>query len=610
MASYVTPKVEFSIDPLSDTTPAWTDITQYVQYSNWFSGKQKDLDGPEAGGAQFVLKNLQRRFEPEYTAGAYYPNIKPGRRFRITLTSGGVNYAQGVYYAREWKVDYPDRGSAYSTVTVSCSDGFWRLANDTLPTLSPPASETYSDVVAHDNPVAFYHLADPAGTKMTADTGPEGFYRSGVALGGTTNPVLGDDAPAPIFASGSYARAKLDDSAIFADAGQFTMECVARDLDGNSDGLLALPWNTANGVHQAELRWGTGTLNLSATGGSAASYPGPHHFCGTWDGSVYQIYVDGVLNVSATFPFTLLAADTSDFLYIHTTNSSKAGMNASTIISSAAFYDYALTAQQVSEHATAALSRGYPAQTAGTRVAALATDPLWSTAGIPAGTITVAPRFQHGQATIDEIVDATNAELPGSIFYFNDAGNPAYASLEDTWTSSATFGDGPGEVDYDQIDLAYDDDLYNTANVSGEGLDGATRTDTQSISDYGVRGVDQTSLPITSNVDARLLAQTYVDRFSQPMFRCESISLNGADPQQRLHILQREVGDTIRVRRRGEGGTPIDIITRILRKEKSLDVNGDLRCTWSLARGFNATLAQWHLNVTGFGELGQTTTLA
>ena len=123
----------------------------------------------------------------------------------------------------------------------------------------------------------------------------------------------------------------------------------------------------------------------------------------------------------------------------------------------------------------------------------------------------------------------------------------------------------------------------------------------------GNRGIDQTSLPLAFQSDAALLAQTYVDRFSTPAFRCESLTLNGKDQPARTQILTREIGDVIRVKRRGEGGVPIDIITRILGKSKSIDVHGNLVCTWSLARGFNASVSGWRVGVTGFSEVGQTT---
>src|SRR5205823_11385210 len=54
--------------------------------------------------------------------------------------------------------------------------------------------------------------------------------------------------------------------------------------------------------------------------------------------------------------------------------------------------------------------------------------------------------------------------------------------------------------------------------------------------------------------------------------------------------------------RRGAGGTPIDVITRILGKSKSFDPDGNLVCTWALARGFNAADGAWHLGITGFGR--------
>jgi hypothetical protein len=39
-------------------------------------------------------------------------------------------------------------------------------------------------------------------------------------------------------------------------------------------------------------------------------------------------------------------------------------------------------------------------------------------------------------------------------------------------------------------------------------------------------------------------------------------------------------------------------------------MHGHLTCTWRLARGWNAADGLWHLGITGFSELDQTTTLA
>jgi hypothetical protein len=63
--------------------------------------------------------------------------------------------------------------------------------------------------------------------------------------------------------------------------------------------------------------------------------------------------------------------------------------------------------------------------------------------------------------------------------------------------------------------------------------------------------------------------------FSQPMLRVTSITLNGADKAARTQLLNRDIADTIRVRRRGDTTQPIDIVTRIL-AQKRIDVHGNL----------------------------------
>lgn len=608
MPNYLTRKVEFSVDPLSDTTPSWTDVTQYVQAVEWGGGVTKDTDSPQAGGATITLKNMQRRFEPDYTAGAYYPNIVPGRRFRLTMNG----QLQGIYYAREWKVEYPDPSLGYSVVTVACSDGFWRLAQDRTAYMAPPSAESLADVILSDDPFAFYKLDETQGKTLAAAVGPEGTYRGNFSLG-AASPVLGDGGTAVTLTDNGYARAKLDDESVWFDAGQMTAECVVTRQNNLTGDFVTGPYDTTAASGSFGLSYfGFYIYNVGAvlrgagwSGGNLGA--GTYHLAVTYDGSKVSGYINGVLDGVDTAAGNIINPDANEFIYVGRAQNHMSTVAGTDTISHAAFYTQALSADRIAAHAAAALSRGYTTQTAGTRIAALSADPLWSTGGIPAGSITNAPTFQHGQPVLDEIVSAHGTELPGSVFYFNDNGDPAYHTLLETWTPAATFGDTPAEIPYDEIDLAYDDDLFNTATVSGPGLAGATATNTQSLSDYGNRGIDQSSLPITSQADANLIAQTYVDRFSTPQFRVESISLNGANASARSQILTREIGDVIRVKRRGEGGVPIDVITRILGKSKSVDVHGDLRCTWSLARGFNASQAFWRVGVAGYSEVGQTT---
>ena len=208
MPNYCTPIVEYSLDPLSVTTPTWIDVTRFTQSVSWFAGTSEDLDQPQNGGCTIVLKNGDRRWEPDYSGSPYYPSVVPLRRFRISIVADGATLRQGIGYVREWSIDYP-AGTAYSTATATCTDGFALLSLYTLPTLTPPTAATYADVVDADSPWGHWPLDDTSGKTMRAITGPEGTYKGNVTRGVQPNPVVGDASPAPLFASGSnhYGRA-------------------------------------------------------------------------------------------------------------------------------------------------------------------------------------------------------------------------------------------------------------------------------------------------------------------------------------------------------------------------------------------------------------------
>lgn len=619
MATYCQPRLEFSPDPLSVTSPVYQDVTSYVISASWGNGQQRELDDPQAGQAVFVLKNLHRDFEPEYAGGRFAGNIVPLRRFRWTIIADGVSHPQGVWYATSFQVDYPDRGAAYSTVTVTCTDGFALLSLATLPQLVPPIAESYGDVVDADQPIYHWPLDELNGRRMSATGGGEGQYKGAVTLN-QPNPVLGEATGAVTFASGfNYGRVVPDDVAVWHDSAQLTMEAVTTYGGTGAHGIVAGPAETGsfgspptfqlviNASNQLEAT--VSTSGVSNADAKAALSAGSHHVAATYDGGVLRLYIDGVQVATDSNANNVVNPASGGVILVGGQSSGLAIATTTLTVSHVAVYDYALSSVQVATHAAAATSRGYPQATAGSRIAALATNALWSTAAIPAGQITVTPRMQHGQPVIDEIVEAVRAEHPIGLFYFNDVGNPAYAAWEYDTTIQTILGDTAGEVPYDDLALVYDDEVYNTSTVSRDGGDGQTASDTASITQYGARGQDESSLIVAFDADAQLIAQTIVDRFGRPMQRFENVTLNGSDARARTQILAREIGDTIRIKRRGEGGTAIDVVTPILAKQKTLDVHGDLRCTWTLARGFPGAAQVWRIGQAGYSELGVTTIL-
>lgn len=79
---------------------AWTDVTPYARSFFIARGRQHELNRFEAGKASVTLDNLDRRFDPEFAASPYAPNIKPMRRLRISsllyatevVKDGATNY--------------------------------------------------------------------------------------------------------------------------------------------------------------------------------------------------------------------------------------------------------------------------------------------------------------------------------------------------------------------------------------------------------------------------------------------------------------------------------------------------------------------------------------
>src|SRR5262245_23442648 len=101
-------------------------ITTYVRGASTHRGAQRELDRVEAGTATMTLNNRDGRFTPFLASGAYYANILPMRRIRITATWSAVDYPVFYGFVERWPVVFP--GDTDTEVTVSLVDGFTIIA--------------------------------------------------------------------------------------------------------------------------------------------------------------------------------------------------------------------------------------------------------------------------------------------------------------------------------------------------------------------------------------------------------------------------------------------------------------------------------------------------
>lgn len=123
-------EVAFTSDSL-DTTPTWVNITSYVRSGSVRSGRTNELDEYQTGSCSLTLDNRTRRFDPLYTAGPYYGNLKARRLCRISATYGATTYQLFQGHVSGWKLA-PDI-SGDSICEIEGYDGLSYLAGVDLP---------------------------------------------------------------------------------------------------------------------------------------------------------------------------------------------------------------------------------------------------------------------------------------------------------------------------------------------------------------------------------------------------------------------------------------------------------------------------------------------
>ena len=120
----------------------FTDVTNKTLSVSTSRGRSRDLDAFTTGTATILLDNLDAGFDPTNASGAYFGGIEPLMAVVIDATTdGGSNYYDiFTGFVNTWLVNYPN--SADSTVSVTCSDAFMKLANTQLNSASISSANT------------------------------------------------------------------------------------------------------------------------------------------------------------------------------------------------------------------------------------------------------------------------------------------------------------------------------------------------------------------------------------------------------------------------------------------------------------------------------------
>lgn len=141
---------------------AWTDVSAYLRTDSLSirRGRSDELQTSQVGTMSCVLRNSDRRFEPLYTSGAYFPNVVPMRRIRISATWNAVTYRLFTGLITAWTPRY-DPHTGDEVVDVDAYDYLGFLATVRAP-MSPIASGRLAGTVINRvlNDAAWAGVAD------------------------------------------------------------------------------------------------------------------------------------------------------------------------------------------------------------------------------------------------------------------------------------------------------------------------------------------------------------------------------------------------------------------------------------------------------------------
>ena len=114
-------------DDVFETSPTWTEVTQYVREFSVKRGRSHVLDRMQAGKATVTFSNNDSRFSPENTSGPYSPDVRVMTPIRIRAEYNSTTYD----LFRGFVVSWPPRTSRTkdNVVPAQCIDGFRLLAS-------------------------------------------------------------------------------------------------------------------------------------------------------------------------------------------------------------------------------------------------------------------------------------------------------------------------------------------------------------------------------------------------------------------------------------------------------------------------------------------------
>ena len=139
---------------------------------------------------------------------------------------------------------------------------------------------------------------------------------------------------------------------------------------------------------------------------------------------------------------------------------------------------------------------------------------------------------------------------------FTDRITASFASI------SATFSDTGSDIPYASLSVLYGQEfLYNRISTQTETGTVQNANDTTSQDEFGITTLALSDLLLADDSAALTLANTLLDRYSQPVYRFDdlAVSMNRITSGQRADVLDLEIGDVVEITRTYATGSPASV---------------------------------------------------
>lgn len=531
-------------------------------------------------------------------------------------TAPGVWYSTFSGFVERWPAQYTDAGSRGEVVPTAV-DAFGLLSQYTL-------NDAFAEEVNGHSPRFYYPLSEPAGSTVFADqtgTNPPltvgkaktgaGSVSAGNAVTATSATGTFTGAPGPVVtisnsnpgtstSTGGASYLELDASGIGGMASVTSTRMFAFRYTGPTPTVSAALWSQLSGYAPWNLYVGilpSGAITVTGTvgpdGNLTATLTNPSVLDGNWHlmhvvgvpadhaneiPPGYEFYLDGVDVGGFIGVGQLLTPVTSDVYGTSLTAANDASNNFKGDFACLAEFPVPLSATDVTSMYTAWRNNALGESTGSRYARILRYAGFTGSTFVDGGnTQSMGPAALSGadalsalQAVVDTEAGAHWVQGDGSIRFRGRSGRYNAA------TPALVFGDGPGELPYEDLQLDYDSThLANIVQVTQTSTGQVfTAQDAASIAAYFPRVMTR-SVDSTDPLECQDAANYLLSRYKNPLPRVTALRLHlSGTPGLWAAVLALDLGTRIRVMRRPKGAPAITVDCFVEQMQWDIDDKG------------------------------------